>query len=133
MCLVILYDGNISKGRPSEISPELRESLRDNPHVVRITNYTIRWSQKAYEMFSREYDKGTPTNEILLNLGIDPILLGERVAAFRAYYERHFKKTSDVIHKRTPREADKRSEKKLSKLEHEVAYLNQEVEFLKKF
>ena len=122
----------MSKGKPSEISPELKESLQGNPYVVRITNHTIRWSQKACEAFSREYDKGTPTNEILISLGIDPSLLGERVAAFRAYYERHFKKTSDVVHKRTPREASKRSAEKLSKLEHEVAYLNQEVEFLKK-
>ena len=132
MWLMILYDCGMSKGRPSEIPPELREALKDNPHVIAITKYTIRWSQKILEAFCREYDKGTPSSEVLKSLGIDPDLLGKRVGAFHAYYGRNFKQSSNVIFKRTPSEVGKRATEKLSKIEQEVAYLNQEVDFLKK-
>ena len=84
---------------------------------------------------ARKYWKRSVANtikEVLKSLGIDPDLLGKRVGAFHAYYGRNFKQSSNVIFKRTPSEAGKRATEKLSKIEQEVAYLNQEVDFLKK-
>ena len=128
--------------------PELREALKDNPHVVRLTNCTIRWSKKIYEEFCREYDKGIPAEQILESHGIDPVLLGARVAAFRRYYERNYRMlhtickeaTHDddqcvgetIAYERTPASISKRASEKMNKLEQEVAYLTKEVDFLKK-
>lgn len=146
----------MSKRKISELSPELRESLRDCPYVVGFTHCTIHWSKKIYEEFCREYDKGIPAAQILEKRGIDTAILGRRIAAFLRYYERNWRMahsvgdgvtnaansdtansksqyTGEIIaYERTPRAASNRTMEKMSKLEHEVAYLNQEVEFLKK-
>lgn len=142
------------KGKISELSSELKESLRDCPYVVGFTHCTIHWSKKIYEEFCREYDKGVPAEQILEKRGIDTAILGKRIAAFRRYYERNWrmahsvgggagnkainaknkdKYTGEVIaYERTPKAAKNRVVEKMSKIEHEVAYLGQEVEFLKK-
>ena len=91
----------MSRGRISELSPELREALKDCPHVVCLTNCTIRWSKKIYEEFCREYDKGVPAEQILEAHGIDPVLLGRRVAAFRRYYERSYRMSHTIREKAT--------------------------------
>ena len=138
----------MSKGRISELSPELREVLKDCPYVVRLTNCTIRWSKRIYEEFCREYDKGVPAEQILEAHGIDPVLLGRRVAAFRRYYERNYRMSHTIrggaagnnnryvgeviAYERTPASVSKRASEKMSTLEQEVAYLTKEVEFLKK-
>ena len=121
------------RGKVKELSPELREALKDCPYVVRMTNCKICWSKKLYEEFCHEYDKGAFADQILRDHGIDPKILGPgRIAAFRAYYERHYRTASSMSRERTPEAAAERSSDKLSKVEHEVEYLRQEVEFLKK-
>ncbi len=118
------------------MTPELKEMLDNCPYCVGYTCNKIRWSKKIYEAFCREYDKGIMGTDILRSFGIDPDLLGEkRAGAFRKYYARKREKEGAPVvdrRKRNVRPSNYKNYTKRTPLEQEVAYLEQEVDFLKK-
>ena len=114
------------------------EQLRANPHVESATKrsvvFTPEFKQKAYD----ELASGAGIRDILLRHGIDPNVLGEtRVKGLcekickQAERPEGFKNLKRTGQKPiTSRE--KSLEKQIRELQHQLAYTQQEVEFLKK-
>lgn len=120
------------------LSEEDVEMLRANPNVERATSrlveFTSEFKQKAYD----ELIGGARMGEILLRHGINPNVLGEvRVRGFQDKLEKQAARPEGFQNLRktgqkpqTTRE--KTLENQIRELQHELAYTQQEVEFLKK-
>lgn len=120
------------------LSEEEVERLRSNPNIEsatkRCVTLTPEFKQEAY----KELMEGKRMEEILLRHGIDPNLLGK--TRIRGYQQKimqlaerpegfqNLKKTGQKP--QTTRE--KTLEKQIQELQHQLAYTQQEVEFLKK-
>ena len=119
-------------------SEEEVAQLRANPHVESVTKrcvvFTPAFKQKVYD----EMMNGAGISDIFLRHGIDPNVLGEA----------RLKGISEKIHKQAERpegfqnlkrtgqkpvtSREKSLEKQIRELQHQLAYTQQEVEFLKK-
>ena len=120
------------------ISEEEVERLRTNPNVasvsVRQLVLTPEFKQQAYD----EMMEGSRIKEILVRHGIDPEALGEtRVNGIRDKIVQQAARPEGFQNLRqsgqqpaTSRE--KSLEKQVRELQHQLAYTQQEVEFLKK-
>lgn len=138
----------IGTGRVRALTTKQIKMLQNCPHVVSFTNSRITWSTKFLNDICALYDKGEHLPKLLRGYGIDPdILTDKRIATIRVYYTRtwkplHYDKElrSSITHSgendgsTSASEVDptRRNTPIISKLEHDVAYLTQEVEFLKK-
>ena len=126
------------KRKAAKLSPELIKALKNSPFVVSYTDCSIRWSKKIYEDFCREYDEGITAPQIMRNHGFDPELLGDsRIGAFRVYYRRKCEAEGKQMAKHPLGGAAKSTiipdaKNKNVSIEHRVAFLAQEVDFLKK-
>ncbi len=101
----------------------------------RHVSFTAEFKQLFYE----EYTKGKSPKEILREMGINPETLGEsRIVSIRmhavqqgksgyGFTDRKVQWSPSAIYGRA-----KTSEEKLARLEHELAYTRQELEFVKK-
>jgi hypothetical protein len=110
--------------------------LAENPYTRKVGAYTITFTPAFYRDMCMMREKGMPFRLIFKEHGYDPDMLGKR----RVYYvgeqikgktpadfpdERPLK--SKVIH------FDERSDKRAMKqMQHEIQYMKQEIEFLKK-
>ena len=121
------------------LSEEEIAELKQNPHVTSVSarsvNFTAEFKQIAYE----EMMRGERLASVLEMYGINTGILGEariRGMAQRLYQfaEREEGFRSQKGHaKRKPQELEEESlRKRLKRLENELAYTRQEVEFLKK-
>lgn len=112
------------------------EQLQQNPNVMWVNTTTIKFTEKFREHFYQERCVGKPVREIFKEAGIDPDILGERrIEHFRYRVKKRYEKVSDSQVEIKPKEQkrkDSAAEKKISQLEHQVAYMQQEIEFLKK-
>ena len=113
--------------------------LRNNPNVQSISPSTIRFTPEFKQLFYEAHTFGRTTQEIFRSAGIDPEILGkERIEGFRySVMKSHRKDGEDsvpVVDESMPEEesAEASAEQKIRQLEHELAYVKQEVEFLKK-
>lgn len=139
----ILYS-TVWKERLSTMSRKLLNEeeiaeLKQNPHVLSVSarsvNFTEEFKQIAYEAMMR----GEKLSVILEMYGINTGILGEariRGLAQRLYQfaerEEGFRSQKGQV-KRNPQEVEEESlRKRLKRLENELAYTRQEVEFLKK-
>lgn len=120
-------------------SEEEIAELKQNPHVTSVSarsvNFTAEFKQIAYEAMMR----GERLASVLEMYGINTGILGEariRGLSQRLYQfsEREEGFRSQKGHaKRNPQELEEESlRKRLKRLENELAYTRQEVEFLKK-
>lgn len=120
-----------------KFTPEQQEILRNNQYTARVTSDTLSLTKEFKELFYREYLAGTIPREILQKYGYPAEMLGQKriwgiAHCIKKEYERdgsfgnirsgNFGKTTGPC---TP-------EEKIRLLEHQVSYLTQEVEFLKK-
>ena len=114
------------------------ERLRANPCVESVTGrsvtFTPEFKQKAYD----EMINGTGLRDILLRRGIDPNVLGNaRVKGLREKIQKQAERPEGFQNlKRTGAKPvtsrEKSLEKQIQELQHQLAYTQQEVEFLKK-
>ena len=119
-------------------SQEEVEMLRANPNVESVTNrcvfFTPEFKQQAYN----ELTSGLKMREILLRHGIDPEVLGQpRITGFQEKLEKQAARSEGFQNLRhtgqkLPTTREKTLEKRIHELEHQLAYTQQEVEFLKK-
>lgn len=121
---------------------EERLSLLNNQYVSGVTNDSVQFTEEFKELAYNEFLKsGKPMREIFREHGIDPEILGsKRIWNFTAKLQGKAKKSQGFgdarkYNKRrpacTPIE-EKALTVRVRDLEHELAYMRQEVEFLKK-
>ena len=123
---------------------EQQQLLRQNPYIYSVTDTRITLTKAFKELFMTAYDAGTSPRTILEDHGFDISLIGERRiwsisqrirTEYQKYGEFHegystrraLTNQSDTTASSVPSDADK-----LKQLQHEIDYLKQEMEFLKK-
>lgn len=112
--------------------------LRSNPYVKSITPKMIRFTTEFKEIFWELYKKGTSPTSIMFKLGFDPEVLGEsRINGIM----QHIKEAADSGEGfRESRKSNTLVEnigglspsKALIRMQHELIYMKQELEFIKK-
>lgn len=120
---------------PQAYVKELREHIYVKFASQRVVNFTSEFKQLAYD----ELHKGKTMREIFTEAGFDTEKLGQkRLENFQANIEKAAQREDGFADKRSEnhRQEAQTDEAKLLKrlrqLEHQVAYLQQENDFLKK-
>ncbi|MDO5147690.1 MAG: transposase [Eubacteriales bacterium] len=122
---------------------EQQQLLRQNPYVYSVSASRMQLTREFKEIFMAAYNAGESPREILVNHGFDIDIIGERriwsiSQHIRSEYMEHgeFHEGYGPRSRRSPMQpssAQPMTEKEeLQKLRHEVDYLKQEMEFLKK-
>ena len=119
----------------AKFTPEQQQLLRDNPYTVRVTENVLNLSKEFKELFYKEYLAGALPRDILQKYGYPADILGkQRIWGISHTIRKQFEKTGEFRDVRTPGTPVTAGspEEKIRQLEHQVSYLTQEVEFLKK-
>lgn len=124
-------------------TPEEIVLLRNNPYTLKVTERTIRFTLpfKQYMLEGLQHGKSPAT--IVQELGYDPTIFGQSRLSGIAYHIIEDANSPIGLHegRRTPRPVKAVTEGELAsiapsyilrRLQAEVSYLRQEVEFLKK-
>jgi hypothetical protein len=120
------------------LTPEAIEILKNNPYVANVTEKTVRFTTEFKKAFWEKYRRGMAAPLILEQLGISPDLLGDsRVAGIRQHIKKQALRLNGFEDRRLnqprPRKKpDQPDDWRLKRLEHELAYAQQELEFAKK-
>ena len=119
----------------AKFTPEQQQLLRNNPYTIRVTENVLNLSKEFKELFYKEYLAGVLPRDIQQKYGYPVDVLGkQRIWGISHSIRRQFEKTGgfrDVRNPGAPLKEDP-PEDKIRQLEHQVNYLTQEVEFLKK-
>lgn len=122
----------------NRFSEEQQKQLRSNPFIEKVSEATISYTKEFKERFYHEYHSGKGPSAILRDMGIDPTLLGKRrkdslVQRVKEYAER-IEGYQDMRGKNSSRPSTKElsDADRIKRLEHQLRYLKQENEFLKK-
>ena len=119
-------------------SEEEMAMLRANPNVESVTSRSITFKSSFKQQVYDEMTGGTKIREILLRHGIDPNVLGEsRTKGFQEKIEKQAARPEGFRDLRgngqkSATSREKTLEKQVRELQHQLAYTQQEVEFLKK-
>ena len=115
------------------------EYLEKNPYVKSVSKSTVRFTEEFKQMFYDEHIKGKSARQIFKSIGIEPAILGEsRIDGICYTINKNAKRDSGFTDERInnsrkkTEDGETTAEKRIRKLEHELAYTRQEVEFLKK-
>lgn len=118
-------------------STEEIAKLKLHPYVVDATEQFIYFTVDFKKQFFTEYLKGKKPKRIITDMGIDPDLLGaSRINGIKLHVLNQAKRKCgftdmkdspfrDMVRDKTP-------EDKIKRLEHELAYTRQELDFVKK-
>jgi transposase len=119
-------------------SEEQQEQLRANPYIKTVSEKAITYTRQFREKFAMDYQDGKIPSVILKDMGIDPKVIGKRrqdqiVRKMRECMQRPegFEDTRKGSSGR-PATKDLSDKEKISRLEHQIKYLKQENEYLKK-
>jgi len=143
-------DGNDSERR--HFKTEEIEMLLESSHVAYISRTTISFTVAFKEMFWQRYCDGVPATKIITDAGLNIEIIGkgridtlikslrdqiERGLSFNDGLEPHYNKPDKKFDlPKMPRLPKNTyiplSPEAISKMSHELAYLKQEMEFLKK-
>jgi len=120
---------------PQAYVEELREHIYVKSATRRVVNFTPEFKQLAYD----ELHKGKTTREIFTEAGFDTEILGQkRLENFQTRLEKDAQREDGFADKRSSNHRHEAQNdeakllKRLKQLEHQVAYLQQENDFLKK-
>lgn len=124
------------------LTPEAIEALKKSCYVANVSEKVVRFTEEFKEQFWEKYQKGIAAPRILEQMGIDPEWLGEsRVAGIRQHIKKQGRQLDGFKDRRLnqPGRASKvisenilHERKRLRRLENEIAYMHQELEFIKK-
>lgn len=118
-----------------KFTPEQQQLLRNNPYTLRVSENVLNLSKEFKELFYREYLAGALPRDILQKYGFPPDVLGDRrIWGISHTIRKQFEETGkfrDVRALGSPL-TEVSPEDKIRQLEHQVSYLTQELEFLKK-
>ena len=121
-----------------KFTPDEQRALRANPYVERVSETTITYTTEFKERFALEYATGKPPSVILREHGFDPAILGkdrkDGLVKRTKKYSHRPGGFSDARKESSgrPRVKELTDAEKVQWLEHQVRYLKQENEFLKK-
>lgn len=127
----------------NKFTPREIQILKNNPYTYRVTEYNIFYSKEFKEEFWRRYQEGESPRMILEALGYDPDMLGpSRVTGVQINIKKQAESeggfTEGKSHRRKGHKKElysvenKLNDETIIKMQHEILYLRQEVEFLKK-
>jgi transposase len=114
------------------------KELQQNPYVKKVSNKAITYSDEFKAAFTQKYHQGNPPSVILREMGFNPKILGKkRIDRFvgNVYkYEARGNNFSDLREECSGRPSTKElsDKERIARLEHQIEYLKQENEFLKK-
>lgn len=117
---------------------EQQIELQKNPYIKKASAKSITYTKEFKERFEEEYRAGKLPSQILADMGIDHRILGKKrknsLVARMKLYELRPEGCEDTRRNNTGRPSTKvlTNTEKIERLEQEIAYLNQENEFLKK-
>lgn len=121
-----------------ELSKEEQEKLLESKYIQDVTSRFVYFTAEFKELFYREYQGGKSPKRILQEFGIDTDILGQsRINGLRYHIDQDLKRGKGFTEMKGEVSAKKRSqcitpETKIRRLEHELAYTKQELEFVKK-
>lgn len=122
----------------NKFTKEQMEQLRLNPYIEKVSETTITYTTAFKERFHQEYQEGKTPSTILLEMGIDPTVLGKKrrsslVTRMKAYANRS-QGYEDLRgkHKGKTRSKELSEAELIKKLEHRILILEQENDFFKK-
>lgn len=115
------------------------EMLRGNKYTFAVTPHILSFTKEFKELFWEEYQNGAIPRQILEKYGYPADVLGkERIWGIAHVIKKQYH-SSEGIHEgaltRTANSSDKdtqTTEERVNKLQGEVEYLRQQIEFLKK-
>ena len=120
-------------------TPDEQREIRANPYVARVSETTITYTKEFKERFALGYAAGKPPSIILRECGFDHTVLGRRridglVRRTKTCSQRPegFNDTRKENSGRQKIEKELTDAERIRRLEHQVRYLKQENEFLKK-
>lgn len=114
------------------------QQLQLNPYVKNVSNKAITYTDEFKVVFTEKYLQGNPPSIILRDMGFDLHILGrKRIDRFvgNVYkYQARNGDVSDMRKKCSSRLSTKElsDKEQIARLEHQIKYLKQENEFLKK-
>ena len=118
---------------------EFVKELNENPYVLRATEWTVSFTAEFKQFAYDEYYKGKSTKEIFTEAGFDCEKLGDkRLQNFRSKImeqserEYGFEDQRKYNSRKEAQSNQAQLKKKIKQLEHRLAYLEQENDFLKK-
>lgn len=119
-------------------SDEQVQQLQLNPYVKKVSNKAITYTDEFKVVFTEKYLKGNPPSIVLREMGFDPHILGkkriDRIVGNVSKYQARNGDVSDMRKGCSGRPSTKElsDKERIARLEHQVEYLKQENEFLKK-
>ena len=116
------------------IPPEVKAILEDNRYIDRVTRKSVFFKYEFKVLFCNGLAVGQTAEDIIASVGIDPGILGEsRIMGMVNNFPKQVNLESEAFLKdRSYIEPKYIAMKKIDQLEHEVQYLRQEQEFIKK-
>ena len=133
---------SVKQTHTHNFSPEEISQLSSNKYVKTVSPSTVRFTEEFKQHFVDRRSEGATSPQIFRECGIDPAILGEsRIEGFRFMVKKQAAREGGLIDlgiqgrrlkASGSRPANETDAQKLSRLEHELAYTRQEVEFLKK-
>lgn len=124
-----------------KFTKEEMNHLRANRYVEAVTENMVRFTPEFKRHFYQSLTDGKTAKQILLECGINPSILGDRRVEGISYLIRKQAKRDEgfedlrqnnYCHPSEETAEQIPLEKRVRQLEHELAYTQQEVEFLKK-
>lgn len=128
----------------TQLTTEEIHTLRESKYIYAVTSTRVSYTKEFKQIVYDESNAGKPIREIFADHGIDPELLGKsRIYSARkhilneykeygCFCEGYGKHSSGNITENASTDKDITDSQRLKKLQTQVDYLSQEVEFLKK-
>ena len=122
----------------NHFTEEQQRNLSENPYIRKVSATTITYTKEFKERFEEEYRAGKLPSQILIDMEIDPRVLGKRrkdsLVQRIKLYESRPEGCEDARKNSSGRPSTREltDAEKIKRLEQKVAYLKQENEFIKK-
>jgi len=115
------------------------EQLRSNPYTYKVTTRQIFFTKEFKQEFYKKRQEGLTLRETIVALGYDPDVLGEkRIAGISHYINKALREGGGFREGIRPRnsildeECPEVTKENFLRMHHELQYMKQEIEFLKK-
>lgn len=125
-----------------KFTPEQIEVLAANPFTHMVTVHRISYTLEFKNLFLARYESGEPVKEIFAGLGYDAAILGDDRMYTFAYKLSRLADAGVALTEDSPRTELKKpvnvdyntmpAQQSVASMQREIAYLRQQVEFLKK-
>lgn len=123
-----------------EITPDEAAELLESPYVESVINSRVSFTPEFKQLARRRLDEGEKMPQIFEENGIDPEILGEgRIYIFTHRIRKNEDPDAGFIdgreaNKRKPSQQTKEQDlaQQVKEMTHEIAYIREEIEFLKK-